>query len=124
MARLDTLTTISTNPYFILATLSLIFFIILYSLLGGGTTGNLIWASNPPITDPSPPGLVWAIRTSGEEIYYLWVENDFLWSDADLQEYGTFAEGQRVKVTGDVEKKYDLNGLPFNIIHVEKIEDT
>lgn len=84
--------------------------------------GILRMVANPATTDPPLPGLVWAVESRGD-LYYLldWDTNDFMWSYDDILKYGSFSEGQRVKVIGVFETRYDIYGKPYYIIIVQEI---
>jgi len=89
------------------------------------TGGTLVFTANPPITEPPRPGMVWALQTPDSGLYYLWdststftSDGDFVW---DISVYGSFNQGQSVNVYGHKQTMYDINGMPFNVIIVDKI---
>lgn len=82
--------------------------------------GEYLPVGNPPTIEPPLPGVVYAVFAD-DECYYLTMEGSWIWENRAWDGYMP-KEGDRVKVTGYVSKRLDVNGDPFYEIEVVSLK--
>ena len=83
-------------------------------------TGEYLPVGNPCTTTPCLPGIVYAVLADSR--YYITVESHWIWENRPWDGYRP-TEGDRVKVTGYVSKRLDVDGNSFYEIEVVSLTE-
>lgn len=87
--------------------------------------GKYVLSSNPCMSLPCLPGMVYAVLTD-EGYYYLTEGGSWLWVDEEQKVWNGYSpkNGDHVIVVGDISSKRDIKGNTFYEIEVTSLKKT